>query len=87
MLHCRSPREKDPPVDQLTDTSLLFNQPSPNFIYPRSNRITCNDTKVVVVEYHKLQNVEMLIGVKVRVPWIRHVTDSCVGLIVLGSSR
>jgi hypothetical protein len=47
------------------------------------DKITCINSKVVVVEYDKPEGVHELICIDVWVPRIGHVTDSRIWLVIL----
>ena len=56
------------------------------FISPNMDRTTYINPEVVVVEYDRLDDVQVLIFVDKWVPRIEHVTNSSIGLVILSSS-
>jgi hypothetical protein len=63
----------------------IFNQPITYFLSHSIDKITCIDSKVVVVEYDKTEDVHELICIDVWVPWIGHVTGSRIWLVILSA--
>jgi hypothetical protein len=60
-----------------------MSHPSAYFVFPSLENITCINSKVIIVEYDQLEDIQVMISIDTRVPLIRHVADRRVRLVHL----